>query len=446
MASNVKTRRLDCGVAVDRISNLPVHLKHLIQDRLPFDDITRTSILSKVWRDIWIMYPNLVFDDQFFTQLVSRKAPMEDEQVQLSEVSKTISNILLLHSGPILTFHLTVPSYLPFLQCMDVWIKYISNNGVRKLELDNRTPVAYKIPSSVFSCSELTHMWLSMCILNPPLKFEGFCNLITVKLVLVRITGDMSFGSQLKHLSLTNCSGVEYLGSHFTNCNNLTELVIIDSEEIDWRMFECTPKMQLNTLSLLLGRVTLALGRVRNVFKKVIDLEKLFSNMPTIKTLSLDGFFLESLERDAAQLKRPITTLEKLTLECVGFENLVHIRNALFLIRSFPNLRYLRLILATDEYSSNDMDSLDPSLFDMIPPQLKTVEILEMCCSATELQFVKLLLASTPSLKWMKLQMDSFAIFDPAEQLPILQELLQFPRASTAAQIIWDSRGGGYKC
>lgn len=159
MATNAKTRRLDCGAAVDRISNMLVHLRHLILDRLPVDDVARTSVLSKVWTDIWIMYPNLVFDDQFFSQLISRKVQLEAEQVQLSEVSKTISNILLLHSGPVLTFHLTVPPYLPLLH-LDVWIKNISNNGVRTLDLDNRAPVAYKIPSYVFSCQELTHLWL----------------------------------------------------------------------------------------------------------------------------------------------------------------------------------------------------------------------------------------------------------------------------------------------
>lgn len=83
------------------------------------------------------------------------------------------------------------------------------------------------------------------------------------------------------------------------------------------------------------------------------------------------------------------------------------------------------------------MDSLDPSVLtvDMIPHQLETVEILEMFGSVTELQFVKLLLASSPSLKWIKLQ---FALYDPRKELAILRELLQFPRASTAAQIIWE--------
>lgn len=292
MAGNAKTRRLDCGAPVDRISNLPRDLKHHILDRLPVDDVARTSILSKAWRGIWYMHPHLVFDDLFFSQLVSRKVPTEDQQVQLFEVSRTISNILLVHSGPILTFHLTIPPNLPLHQFMNLWIKNISNNGVRTLELYNRAPVAYKIPSYFFSCSKLTHLWLTKCVLNPPSKFGGFCNLIDVKLVMVVITGDMSFGTQLKQLTLTACSGVEHLGSHFKNCNNLNELMIIDSEEIDWRLFECictTPRMELNTLGL-------ALGKAIDVMKKVINLDQLFGNMPRINTLYLDGFSLEVSE------------------------------------------------------------------------------------------------------------------------------------------------------
>ncbi|XP_074335115.1 F-box/FBD/LRR-repeat protein At1g13570-like isoform X2 [Apium graveolens] len=406
MASNAKTRRLDCGATVDRISNLPIHLKHLILDRLPVDDVARTSVLSKAWSDIWIMYPNLVFDDEFFSRLVSKKFPTEDKQVQLSEVSKTISNILLLHSGPILTFILNVPLHLPLHQSMNVWIKKISINGVRTLELFNREPVDYKMPSSFFSCSNLTRLWLVKCILNPPSKFGGFCNLIDVTLVVVRITGDMSFGTRLKQLALLHCSGVEHLGSHFKNCNNLTGLIIVDSEEIDWHLFQCTPKMQLKTLELEFGRET-------DVMKKVINLDKLFGNMPRINNLYLDGFFLESLERNASVLKRPITTLEKLNLEGVRLQNLVHIHNALCLIRSSPNLRYLRLVLAPEVYSSNNMDSLDASMLsvDMIPHQLKTVEIQEMIGSVTELQLVKLLLASTPSLKCIKIQNNNIAFF-----------------------------------
>lgn len=55
------------------------------------------------------MHPHLVFDELIFKQLLSKKGSKEDKQAQVSEISRTISNILLVHTGPILKFHLLIP-------------------------------------------------------------------------------------------------------------------------------------------------------------------------------------------------------------------------------------------------------------------------------------------------------------------------------------------------
>lgn len=198
MASNAKTRRLDCGDTVDRISNLPINLTDLILKRLSIHEVARMSILSKIWRDIWLMHPHFVFDDEFSDEL--RKGSfMKDKETQLSLIFRTISSILLAHNGPILKFYIHFPHDLPVHDYPDTvfWIKNISNLGVRKVKLFNFALTDYKMPSYLFSCSELTHLNLSGCILKPPLKFKGFSNLIRVRLVDVIITTDMSFGSQL---------------------------------------------------------------------------------------------------------------------------------------------------------------------------------------------------------------------------------------------------------
>lgn len=101
MANDVGRREDDCGSgAVDRISNLPRNLIDLILKCLPLHDAARTTVLSKTktWRNIWGMHPHLVFDDIFFSQLVSKKVGT----AQQYEVSTTISNILLLHTGPVI--------------------------------------------------------------------------------------------------------------------------------------------------------------------------------------------------------------------------------------------------------------------------------------------------------------------------------------------------------
>ncbi|KAK1374522.1 hypothetical protein POM88_030715 [Heracleum sosnowskyi] len=72
MASDAKKRLVDRGTAVDRISNLPGNVTDHILERLPLHDAARTSILSKTWTGLWGMHPNLVFDEAFFSQLVSK--------------------------------------------------------------------------------------------------------------------------------------------------------------------------------------------------------------------------------------------------------------------------------------------------------------------------------------------------------------------------------------
>lgn len=284
--SNVKTRRLDCGTAaVDRISNLPGNIIDLIFERLPIHDAASTSVLSKTWRDLWGLHPNLIFDEVFFSRLVSDEDE-QDEQDEVEEVTRTISDILLVNRGPILKFHLFVPEYLPLHQSrhMDLWIKNISNNGVKMLELFIEPLTAYKMPSYLFSCLELTHLSLTNCILNPPLGFGGFCNLIEVRLKEVVITGEVSFGTRLNILKLRYCDGIEHLESQFKQNHNLKHLLIWESGEIDSRWFECTKK--LKSLALMLEKVA-------DSRKNYINLEKLVGNMLEIRTLRFNGAFLK---------------------------------------------------------------------------------------------------------------------------------------------------------
>lgn len=84
--------------------------------------------------------------------------------------------------------------------------------------------------------------------------------------------------------------------------------------------------------------------------------------------------------------------------------------------------------------SNNDVD-LTALWGDMIIDQLESVEIYGMIGTKPQLQFIKLLLASTPSLRLLKLNMNRRNSLE--EELRISLELLLFPRASSSAQIIW---------
>lgn len=120
------------------------------------------------------------------------------------------------------------------------------------------------MPSHLFSCSDLTHLSLRNCILNAPFDFEGFHSLISVVLYGVEINADITFGSQLETLDLRHCTGTKHLDS---------------------RWFECTKKLQ--TLCLVMSRSATS-GNM-----KVINLDMLLCNMPSIHFICFDGIFLK---------------------------------------------------------------------------------------------------------------------------------------------------------
>nr|XP_017243233.1 PREDICTED: F-box/LRR-repeat protein At3g58980-like isoform X1 [Daucus carota subsp. sativus] len=313
---------------MDRISNLPINILDLILERLPLHDAARTTTLSKTWRTLWGSQAELVFDDVFFSHLVSKK------HKQASEISLTISHILLVHSGHILKFHLNIPKTLPLLYT-DSWIRNISNSGVKKLELFNKRPSAYKMPSYLFSCSELTDLTLDNCILSPPLGFGGFCNLITARLSHVQITSDMSFGAQLETLDLKYCTRTFNLRGQFRCDNNIRKLMITYCQNFDWQMFKYIRNVE--TLGLV--------SAYR--FRRVISFDSLVCKMPRIQVLLLDVFPFKSVEPGASVVFRRLRIMDKLISLQIsfGFYDLVQTQSVICLIRSSPNLQNLRIRL-----------------------------------------------------------------------------------------------------
>ncbi|KAL1827237.1 hypothetical protein ACET3Z_005649 [Daucus carota] len=172
--------------------------------------------------------------------------------------------------------------------------------------------------------------------------------------------------------------------------------------------------------------------------EKVINLDKLLGNMPRLDTLWLEGFVYRLFAPGAAGLKcltKKMENLKVMYLQFFEIYDLVQIRAVLCLIRSAPNLQMLDISL---EQSGNAEMLLDPSVFSdhMILDQLETLKVINMVASPNEFQLIRLLLASSPSLKSFDFNTE-YIIHDPAEELMITQEVRQIPRASRDAVIEW---------
>lgn len=97
ITSTAKTRPLCRRTAVNRLGNLPGNVIDLIVEHLLVHDVARMN------GGMYRMQPNLVLDDLFFEQLLSKKGSEKNKQAQVSEISRTMSNILSVHTGPILS-------------------------------------------------------------------------------------------------------------------------------------------------------------------------------------------------------------------------------------------------------------------------------------------------------------------------------------------------------
>ncbi|XP_022877056.1 F-box/FBD/LRR-repeat protein At1g13570-like [Olea europaea var. sylvestris] len=188
----------------DRISNLPIEIIDRILDNMPVRDATRTTILSRKWRNFWPMHPKLVLDQH---------------SLRVNRIDKVINKILLQRTGLVLKFLLDL-SCINSSKYSDVdqWLIFLSRNGLKKLALlYSETPAKpYRFPSYVFSCPSLKHMALHNVVIKP-FSSRSLDNLtfLSFKNVGVESNSSEVFSSprnpQLKKLSIERCVGIVHL-------------------------------------------------------------------------------------------------------------------------------------------------------------------------------------------------------------------------------------------
>ncbi|CAH1419804.1 unnamed protein product [Lactuca virosa] len=169
----------------------------------------------------------LVFDKHF-----SRKFAINGALVRNGFI-RIINQVLCLHKGPILKFHLYIPNIsLDIFQEIDQWMLVLSRNGVKELILNNLNR-RYELPSHVFSCQELTNLELHKCFFKPPLEFDGFLNLEDLYLENVnfgaKLCGTQISLPQLKALSIQSCTNVYNFNIKATKLQSLFVIACPDA-------------------------------------------------------------------------------------------------------------------------------------------------------------------------------------------------------------------------
>jgi hypothetical protein len=210
----LSNKKADCGDQIDRISDFPSNVIDGILEHLNIRDIVRTSILSKKWRYIWTSFPRLEFDRDFF-DLYDGDSDAEDFVDHKPQISRFITEVLLLHNGPIYKFTLFMHRHFNIkIEFLVKWILFLSRKGVKHIQLLNNTYHTYRMPFHLFSCQELTHVQICKFTMSVPNDFCGFKSLLhlhleQIKFELGGLESLISGCPLLEELCILNCSGYE---------------------------------------------------------------------------------------------------------------------------------------------------------------------------------------------------------------------------------------------
>ncbi|KAI8527416.1 hypothetical protein RHMOL_Rhmol12G0073400 [Rhododendron molle] len=411
-----------CGSTSDIISHVPGNILDKILMCLPLQDAVRTSILSRKWRYAWVKLPQLVFDKAFYRDL---------SRATHTKLMMIIYQVMLHHRGPIMKFTLSL-SRLESCSEIDLLILFVSSNDIQDFTLHISQGELYKLPSSLYSCSQLRHLKLRSCILEPPPGFEGFTRLISLHLYYVVIADDV-------------------LSSLISSCPLLEELTLyistsLDSLEVNGpnlKKVRCDGHVRsiCFTNTYRLANVFMHLKRVR---KELFSSEEetssslmLLENVPGIESLALDFCYVKGIAASVLPTRFPTTlnNLKKIGLYDICFGEQDEVFVLICLIKSSPNLEKITIKAFPGATSAIPID-LDFSevhgCSDVSLNQLREVDMKNVFGTKPELEFIKFLLAKSPMLDTMLIKLKSDSV---ADELRIVKELTRLRRASPQAEM-----------
>ncbi|CAM8947336.1 unnamed protein product [Rhodiola kirilowii] len=322
--------RIRVADGVDRISELPVHLREHILGCLSIKDAVATSVLSSKMKFCWTGLRTLIFDWEFWGCYGDN---------ELVEHARAIDRVLMLHSGPIHEFTLRIPEIKDTTLDINAWLHVLSNNGVQNIDIgaSDFEDSTFPIPSSLFHCRLLEKLCLFNCKITLPSEFKGCANLKSLSLDNVDIAssllGSLISGCVLiETLSLTEFVLEEPLTLEALNLKTF----YFDGLGVGKIIFKDIPKLTCVTL--------LSTGEGCKI-KSYNTLNQLCS-LYKIEELTFDCHLLEPLSQNFPSITpTPLENLKTLTMKCVDLYVPDDILFTLYLMRTAPNLQNLTIHL-----------------------------------------------------------------------------------------------------
>ncbi|RAL39136.1 hypothetical protein DM860_011622 [Cuscuta australis] len=366
--------------------------------------------------------------------------------VQFAEV---VSLILLQHLGPVRKFYIEASlSDIHFMN-LDQWVLFVSRNGVEELTL-RPSSIGYKLPSHIFECHYLTRLSIHRSSWAPPPGFGGFNHLTSLTLSSL----SLSLNKESDVLNTPNLIYLEF--TNFFFCVNdlkvhapLLQTLIIDSRH----------KVELSSFLVFhdLKNVKVVSKQERDVtlsgnYSLQDIIPDLISSWPGVVQLQLNGYLRQNMDVLNKSLRwssfapdddhsKPIYItylLTSLSLLNVNLNIKWQISQAMWLLANSTSLKFATIATKASVPNHSAVEDnainleLPVAVNTMGMSSLEVLEITEISGSRAEMFFLKEVLASASSLREVSI---GIAKCDATVELRISKELLQFPRASTKAEV-----------
>ncbi|XP_076942269.1 F-box/FBD/LRR-repeat protein At1g13570-like [Bidens hawaiensis] len=381
----ISGKRTQC-LNSDIISNLPQNITESILCLMPLRDAVRTSVLSKKWQYCWRSVPKLVFTRKLV------KSSLNSGCTEWCNLAKAIFHVLLFHKGPqIVEFNFRV-GLLHMESEFAQMIRYLAmRNSLKELIFANDIR-SYKLPISFFSLQGLERIHIQNCTFEPPSTFNVFSRLKRIAFLNVVVT-------------------TQALERFLSKCPLLEHLVLRESKENDF-----------------------AAGGKKFAFADLLAL------VPLIKGLYISKYYMKCLcaGRSPHNLPTSLVHLKYLHLDlCLMVQN--QILFALCMVRSSPVLKRIVFRMYDNEklpVQQTPNHFLDSENYpDLKLDHLETLGIGLFSNLPLEKEFVKLIMAKSPMLKKVHLELSNDISADEEPKMLSDMLLLPFPRASPSAKL-----------
>ncbi|XP_056691975.1 F-box/FBD/LRR-repeat protein At1g13570-like [Spinacia oleracea] len=379
----------------------------------------RMGVLSTKWKAHWLSLRHLRFDEAFWDEVGEDKG------------SSIVSNILFHHKGPLQKFSLFIP---PYSINLSQWLSFVSRTGVKNIFLFNWYDDDLVLPSHIFECKELMKLKLRRFVLNHlPRDFKGFANLRSLELYYIECNLD-DFGSLISNcprLTLLRLENYIGLGHFIIDVPSLESLVI--------KHVFCYISF-INVVRLT--NISLDLDNFENPQDNAIVYDS-FQYCVAYLYFNLICFFRLSckfLDAGAVVKWFPLAFnhMSKLCLSelKLGRADVYHF--VFHMVQSCPFIKELKISFWPDKAVINAVQQEHDCDGNYKLAHLLKVKITEITGSLAELKFIEYVLAISVVLeKFFFNFIDSRNFRGANSEVQVLRDLLQLPRASPKAQLVW---------